>query len=127
MITPDISPAFAIIPLLLIQLLLTVTIDGLVLYRFGYHRLLACLTYSTLVNLISLVSGVLLLLQVSAMLVVDEEVSWKSIALLYSVAALVEYFILRLCNRSFPASRLVLPVLLMNVLSLIPLYFLLLS
>ena len=114
-----------VIPLFLFQLLITVVIESLVLYKFRYHTMLACLVFASLANTISVVTGGLLLMQVAAPLLASSSFPWNLMLIFAGQAMLVEFLVLKFCRKDFPASRLLLPVFLMNLFSTIPLYFLL--
>lgn len=114
-----------VIPLFLFQLLITVVIESLLLYRFRYHSMLACLVFASLANTISVITGGLLLMQFAEPLLASSSFPWNLVLIFCAQALLVEFIVLKLCRKDFPASRLVIPVLLMNFLSSIPLYFLL--
>lgn len=115
-----------VIPLFLLQLLLTVTIEGLILYKVGYHRLLACLAYSVLANLVSIVLTVLCMM---ALVWGRSEMPapWMLMATYYVVSVTTELLILRACRREFPLSKLTPVVFMMNMLSQLPVYYFLLS
>jgi uncharacterized membrane protein (UPF0136 family) len=114
-----------VIPLFLFQLLITIVIETLVLYKFRYHTMQACLVFASMANFLSVVTGGLLLLEFAAPLLDSPSFPWNLILLFGAQALIVEFFVLKVCRKNFTASRLVLPVLIMNLLSLIPLYFLL--
>ncbi|MGN6418264.1 MAG: hypothetical protein ACTHMC_12275 [Pseudobacter sp.] len=115
-----------LIPLFLLQLLLTVIIEGLILYKAGYQKLLPSLAYSTLANLVAVVVTVLSLMALTwnrpAM-----PAPWMMMAVFYSVSIAAELLILRVCRRDYPLRKLTPVVFVMNVLSQSPLYYFLLS
>lgn len=111
-----------VIPLFLFQLLITIVIESLVLYLFRYHKMLACVVFASLANTISVVLGGSLLLQFSSSMVNSGSFPWNVLLVFGVQAILVEYLVLKACRKDLAASRLVLPVLLMNLLSLVPLY-----
>lgn len=114
-----------VIPLFLFQLLITIVIETLVLYLFKYHKMLACLVFASLANVVSIVVGGLLLLRFSATLVSSSSFPWNIVLLFGAQALITELLVLKACRKDLAATRLLVPVLLMNFLSLIPLYFLL--
>lgn len=85
----------------------------------------ACLVFASLANFLSVVTGSLLLLQFAKPMVSDPSFPWNIILFFGAQAMLIEFLVLKLCRKDFSPSRLVLPVMFMNLLSLIPLYFLL--
>lgn len=112
------------IPVLLSILLFTLIIEALVLYKSGFHKILACLVFASLANFSSLISCILFMLLLMA-LPVDEINPVVIVCSLIALVLLVEFFVLKACSKNFSAARLVLPVLLMNALTLIPAYFIL--
>ncbi|MBO9632035.1 MAG: hypothetical protein J7578_02880 [Chitinophagaceae bacterium] len=114
-----------VIPLFLFQLLITIVIETLVLYLFKYHKMLACLVFASLANVVSVVVGGLVLLRFSSSLVGSPSFPWNVVLLFGAQALITEFLILKACRKELAAKKLLLPVLLMNFLSLIPLYFLL--
>lgn len=115
-----------VIPLFLLQLLLTVTIEGLILYKVGYHSLLASLAYSILANLVAVVLTVLCLMAL-AWARSEIPAPWMMMAIYYAVSVVAELLILRACRREFPLRKLTPAVFVMNMLSQLPLYYFLLS
>lgn len=115
-----------VIPLFLLQLLLTLTIEGLILYRVGYHSLLPSLAYSTLANLVSVVLTALCLM---ALTWVRSEIPapWILMAVYYLVSVASEILVLRACRREYPLRKLTPISFVMNMLSQLPLYYFLLS
>ena len=87
--------------------------------------MLACLVFASLANTISVVTGGLLLMQLAAPLLKSPSFPWNLMLIFCAQAMMVELLVLKLCRKDLPVSRLVLPVLLMNLLSTIPLNFLL--
>jgi hypothetical protein len=114
-----------VIPLFLFQLLVTILVETLVLYLFRYHNLLACLVFASLANLVSIAVGGLILIQAAPSIFDSEAFPWNVLLVFGSQALLIEFLVLKACRKEISAGRVILPVLVMNTLSMIPLYFLL--
>lgn len=122
----EFAQSLHLIPLFLLQLLLTVVIEGLILYKVGYQKLLPSLAYSTLANLVSVVLTVLCLMALSRN-GQTMPASWMMMAVFYAVSIAAELLVLRACRRDYPLRKLTPVIFVMNVLSQSPLYYFLLS
>jgi hypothetical protein len=126
----DGAQGLIIIPFLFIaHLVFTPLAEGTILYFFKYNRYKNCLLDALLANLASLIVGLFLLKpfnRVANSLIASEREAEQFIIILllfYVQTVLTEWGILKLLNRKFSGLKLILPVLLMNLLTYIVLYF----
>lgn len=130
----DGAQGLIVIPLYFIAHVLgTMVLEGAILYWFKYDTFKKCVNAALAANIVSFIVGIFLFFtvhQVSADIAGEgnyEQQMWIKLIFLFVITLIVEFLVLRFKNRDFPGGKIVLPLLLGNVLTYIPIAIILLD